>query len=359
MLITDAKCITDYYQALLNRSVDYVGLFYVGVKTTGIFCISTCRARKPKPENVEFYSDSKSALGAGFRPCKVCRPTENAGSAPVDMQNLIYLVQQNPEKRITDAQLKQRGMSPEQVRRWFVQNYGMTFQAYQRNLRMTVAVQELQYGHKVTDVAFDSGYESLSGFAYTYKKLTGKAPSDSSPIILMHRFTTPIGPMIVCATEKGLCLLEFSSRKILEKELTDLQRLLKAQIMIGENAHTRQVEAEITEYFSGQRRHFDVALDMPGTDFQRSVWQALLGVSYGSTASYQDQARKLGKLEAVRAVASANGANRISIIVPCHRIIGKDGSLVGYGGGLARKRWLLEHERRHSLQGSSSEGRLL
>ena len=151
--------------------------------------------------------------------------------------------------------------------------------------------------------------------------------------------------MLACATERGLCLLEFTDRRMLETEFKDLQRLLKARIIAGENAHTRQAETEIGEYFAGRRRHFDVALDTPGSEFQRGVWQSLRALDYGSTHSYQSLAERLGRPSAVRAVAAANGANRIAIIVPCHRVLGKDGALTGYGGGLARKQWLLEHER--------------
>ncbi|MFZ4835169.1 bifunctional transcriptional activator/DNA repair enzyme AdaA [Rouxiella sp. Mn2063] len=348
MQITDARQIDRYYQALLARESEYVGIFFVGVKTTGVFCIATCRARKPKFENVDFYSDFKDALDAGFRPCKICRPTENAHAAPESVMQAIELVRKNPKERISDWQLKQHNISPETTRRWFIKHYGMTFQAFQRMLRINTALQELQGGRRTTDVALDSGYDSLSGFGYICKKLTGNAPSEATRVIQLHRFTTPIGPMFVCATDRGVCLLEFVDRRMLETEFEDLQRRLKARIISGENDHTRQAEREIGEYFAGQRQQFDVKLDAPGSEFQRSVWSALQSITYGSTASYQHQAEIIGNPHAVRAVASANGANRIAIIIPCHRVIGKNGALVGYGGGLARKQWLIEHEQRHS-----------
>lgn len=154
--------------------------------------------------------------------------------------------------------------------------------------------------------------------------------------------------MFVCASKRGVCLLEFVDRRILETEFRDIQRLFNAPILEGENAHTRQTERKIGEYFAGSRFTFDVPLDAPGSAFQQSVWRILQTIPYGQTASYGEQAAKLGKPQAVRAVARANGANRVSIIIPCHRVIGKDGSLTGYGGGLARKQWLLDHERRHA-----------
>ncbi|MEC5341950.1 methylated-DNA--[protein]-cysteine S-methyltransferase [Brenneria populi] len=346
MRITDSAKCDGFYRALLARSSEHVGVFFAGVKTTGVFCISTCRARKPKRENVEFHTDFKSAMDAGFRPCKICSPTENACTAPEFVELAMSLVRQNPKTRLADWQLREKNISPEQLRRWFSNHYGMTFQAFQRMLRVNTALQELKGGRRTIDVAFDSGYDSLSGFGYICKKLTGNAPSEMSRVILIHRFTTPLGPMFVCATETGVCLLEFVDRRMLETEFRDLQRLLKARIIAGENRHTRQAETEIGEYFAGRRRDFAIALDTPGSDFQRRVWHELQAVAYGRTAHYQAIAERIGKPSAVRAVAGANGANRVAIVVPCHRIIGKDGSLTGYGGGIARKKWLLEHEQK-------------
>jgi AraC family transcriptional regulator, regulatory protein of adaptative response / methylated-DNA-[protein]-cysteine methyltransferase len=185
-------------------------------------------------------------------------------------------------------------------------------------------------------------------WARTCRKLTGRAPTEAANVILIHRFTTLLGPMFVCATEHGVCLLEFVGRRMLETEFKDLQQLLRARILTGENAHTRQAEREIGEYFAGTHKRFDLTLDTPGSPFQLSVWQALQAVPYGSTASYGEQAEKLGNPQSVRAVAGANGTNRVAIVVPCHRVMRKDGALSGYGDGLARKQWLLEHEKRHA-----------
>lgn len=346
MKVTDSVQCDTWYQALLARAPEYTGVFYVGVKTTGVFCIAVCRARKPKRENVEFYRDFKSALDAGYRPCKVCRPTENACSAPDYIEQALALVRQTPKVRISDTRLRDSNISPERVRRWFLQHHGITFQAFQRMQRVNVALQELKGGRSATDVAFDSGYESLSGFGYTYKKLTGHSPTMAQQTLLIHRFTTPIGPMFVCASEHGVCLLEFVDRRMLETEFSDLQRLLNARIIAGQNEHIRQAENEIAEYFAGKRLRFTLALDTPGSEFQRRVWQALAEIPCGESTHYQAVAETLNKPTAARAVAAANGANRIAIVIPCHRVIGKDGSMTGYGGGVARKRWLLEHEKK-------------
>jgi AraC family transcriptional regulator of adaptative response/methylated-DNA-[protein]-cysteine methyltransferase len=344
MLVNDDAVCDTWYEALIARASDYVGIFYVGVKTTGVFCIATCRARKPKRENVLFYSSIKSATAAGYRPCKVCRPTENACSAPPEVEKALALLRDHSPTKISDAFLREHQISPEALRRWFLKHHGLTFQAYQRMLRVNDAMQSLKSGRNATDTAFDSGYDSLSGFGYAFKKLTGSSPSDVVNVILIHRFTTPLGPMFVCATEKGVCLLEFTDRRMLETELGDLQRLCKARILAGENTHTRQAVREIDEYFAGIRSQFTVPLDTPGTAFQQQVWQALVLVECGNTDHYAMLAERIDRPAAVRAVANATGANRIAIIIPCHRIIGKDGTMTGYGGGIARKKWLLEHE---------------
>lgn len=350
MLITDDNIIKAYYQALLDRKQSFVGIFFVGVKTTSVFCISICRARKPKFTNVEFYTSFKEALDNGYRPCKICKPTENANQAPEQVENAITLIKENPKVKITDFQLKEQGISPEVVRRWFKENYGMTFQAYQRMYRINNAFQELKQGKNTTHTAFDTSYESLSGFGYTFKKLVGKSPKQSKyeNLILINRLTTPLGPMFICATDNGICLLEFVDRSMLETEFKDLQKLLNATILLGENEHTIQAKKEIEEYFEGKRKIFNVKLEMPGTDFQKLVWNSLQEIKYGKTTTYQEQAKKINNPKAFRAVASANGYNRISIIVPCHRVIGKDGKMSGYGGGIERKKWLIGHENKNA-----------
>ncbi|MCL4109080.1 UNVERIFIED_CONTAM: hypothetical protein GTU68_030992 [Idotea baltica] len=131
---------------------------------------------------------------------------------------------------------------------------------------------------------------------------------------------------------------------MLETEFKDLQRLLKAPILVGENDHIKQAKRELQEYYAGSRQSFEMALHTPGTEFQNQVWQELTSIPFGSTRSYAEQAERIGNPKAVRAVGTANGMNRISIVVPCHRVIGSNGDLTGYGGGLERKRWLLEHE---------------
>jgi AraC family transcriptional regulator of adaptative response/methylated-DNA-[protein]-cysteine methyltransferase len=168
--------------------------------------------------------------------------------------------------------------------------------------------------------------------------------TDGHTVIRLEIFDTPLGKMVACATEDGLCLLEFIDRRAFVTELKDLKRMLRASIEPGSNKHLKATEKELNEYFEGKRKKFDIPLVTPGTEFQNKVWQKLLDIPYGETRSYKQQSIAVGNLGAIRAVGTANGANRISIIVPCHRVIGEDGTLTGYGGGLKRKRWLLDFE---------------
>ena len=187
--------------------------------------------------------------------------------------------------------------------------------------------------------------------------MTSPTQARTLPLVA-HTFETPLGPMQACASLQGLCLLEFTDTARLDHEREDLCRLLRTRIEPGQNTHTMQAEQEIAEYFAGSRQHFDVTLHAPGTAFQQGVWSILQRIPYGRTISYQHEAKALGNPRAIRAVATANGANRISIIIPCHRVIGKDGRLVGYGGGLSRKQWLIAHEQAHrpfNLQGDAEE----
>ena len=158
---------------------------------------------------------------------------------------------------------------------------------------------------------------------------------------------TPLGPMFAYAVEEGICLLEFTDRKMLETEFKTLTKRFNATIIQGANKHFDTLKPQLAEYFAGTRKEFSVPVIFRGTEFQQSVWRMLQQIPYGQTRSYKEQAIAVKKRDAVRAVANANGMNRISIIIPCHRVIGADGNLTGYGGGLWRKKWLLEMERKN------------
>jgi len=335
------------YNIIGTKDPSYEGMFITGVKTTGIFCRPSCRARKPKAENVVFFDSALGALQHGFRPCKICKPMEKLEETPSYITALINELHQDPYLRVKDRDLVERGLEPNHIRRWFKYHHQMTFQAYQRMLRINTAYQKIEKGKSVLDSALESGYDSLSGFNDGYRTIFGEPPtsSDKKEILHITRFTTKVGPMFACASSQGLCLLEFTDRRMLETEFKDLRKRLNAVILPGENPHLQETEAQIKEYFQGIRKSFSISLHTPGTEFQQSVWKILQNIPYGETRSYLEQATILGNPKAVRAVASANGHNRIAIIIPCHRVIGSDGKLVGYGSGLHRKKWLLDLER--------------
>jgi len=334
------------YQALLKRDESFEGLFFVAVKTTGIFCRPTCRARMPKKENVEYFQSAKEALLRGYRPCKVCTPMSPKGKAPEWVGKVLNEVSQGNSHRLSDREIRNVGVDPNRLRRWFKQNYGMTFQAYLRSLRLGTAFGHLANGKKVISTAYDNGYYSLSGFTHSFKKTIGIAPSESNSksIIHVYQILTPLGPMMAASVKQGICLLEFIERKMLESELKDLSKRLDAPLVTSPGPHLKDLKIQLEQYFNGDRKKFDLPLFTPGSDFQKQVWKGLQNIPYGTTRSYKEQAKALGRPKAVRAVANANGANRIAIIIPCHRVIGTDGKLIGYGGGLWRKKRLLALE---------------
>ena len=335
------------YNALLNKDSSFEGIFFVGVKTTGVFCRPTCTARKPKEENVDFFSSPKEALQNGYRPCKVCNPLQLNGEVPEWLKGLLKEIDEKQISRITNSDLKERNIDPARVSRWFKKYHGMTFQTYLRLLRVNKAFGQIKYGEKVAESAFDTGYESLSGFAEAFKKTTGFSPSKSKNrnIITVTRILSPLGPMLAGATEEGICILEFVDRRMLETQIKRLKRIFNAEFVPGQSKHFDELNKQLKEYFEGKRKDFDLQLVIDGTDFQQKIWKELQKIPFGKTRSYQEQAIALGNPKAIRAVAKANGDNRISIVIPCHRVIGKNGELVGYGGGMWRKQFLLNLEK--------------
>ena len=338
------------YKAIVEKDTSFEGVFFTAVKTTGIFCRPSCTARKPKLENVEFLKTSKDCILKGYRACKVCNPLKTISHTPIEFQKIIDEFSENPTIKFKDYDLKQKGIEPSQIRRWFLKNHGITFQAYQRMFRINSAFKKIQNGESITHTAFDTGFESLSGFGDSFKNIFGVSPKNGKQqnIIDLKRIETPLGTMLICATNQGICLLEFTDRKMLETELKSIAKLLNATIIQGYNKYFDTLEIELQEYFDGKRKEFSVPLHTPGTGFQNKVWATLQLIPYGQTKSYKEQAITIGNPESVRAVANANGMNRISILVPCHRVIGSDGQLTGYGGGLWRKKYLLELEEKNS-----------
>jgi AraC family transcriptional regulator of adaptative response/methylated-DNA-[protein]-cysteine methyltransferase len=334
-------------RALMGTDRTYDGVFFTAVKTTGIFCRPGCPARKPLPQNVEFFATVREAMLAGYRPCKRCRPLEAAGRRPDWVERLIARVEAPAAPRLRAADLRSLGVDPDRARRWFLAHYGMTFSAFCRARRLSGALATLRKGGNVDDAQFDSGYASHSGFREAFVRTFGATPGkgDGLESVILDIIESPVGPLIAGADERGVCLLEFSDRRRIEAQIKTLRRRLGRPLVPGRNGLLDRLRLELEEYFAGRRRGFDVPLHAPGTPFQERVWQALLAIPYGEVRSYADIARNVGSPQAVRAVGRANGMNRIAIVIPCHRVVGRDGTLVGYGGGMRRKEWLLDLER--------------
>jgi AraC family transcriptional regulator of adaptative response/methylated-DNA-[protein]-cysteine methyltransferase len=334
-------------RAYLRSDASYDGLFYLGVRTTGIFCRPSCHARKPKTENVEFFSSPKDAVFAGYRPCLKCKPVAG-DDEPAWVGKLLVRIEAKPAARVSERDLTAMGLDPERVRRYFAARYGLTFQAYCRARRLAGAFERIRDGQPIDETVFETGYESHSGFRDAFRKAFGQAPGhvDLANCVRVAWVDTPIGPMIAGATDKGLCLLEFTDRRMLEHQIETIGRRFKVALAPGPHRYLAQLETELREYFAGTRTDFSVPVDAPGSPFEERVWRALLEIPFGETRSYEDIARVVGSPKAVRAVGRANGLNRIAIVIPCHRVVNKSGELGGYGGGLWRKRRLLHLEQR-------------
>ena len=215
---------------------------------------------------------------------------------------------------------------------------------------MGIAMKQIREGAKVIDAQLNMGYESASGFRDAFSKIMGAAPTNfkgNHNILKSSWLDSPLGPLLAIADEDGLYLLEFVERRGLEREIKQLRIKLRASIIPGKNMHLDSIEQELKEYFAGNLQEFRTAIHLLGSVFQKIVWQELMRVPYGETRSYMVQAQAIGRPSSYRAVANANGANQLAIIIPCHRIINSDGKFGGYGGGLPRKKWLLEHEKLH------------
>src|ERR1051326_7559208 len=374
------------YRALVNRDSSFEGIFFVGVRTTGIFCRPTCTAKKPAPENVDFFATSSEALDNGYRPCLRCHPLDRDAHPPRLIERLRAEVERAPDGRVTDKELASMAIDPSTAGRQFKRYYGMTFQAYHRApdgrvtdkelasmaidpstarrqfkryygmtyqadhraRRMGFALSEVRKGCRVHEARNGSGFQSESGFREAFTKLFGEPPTGAKTRgpLFAERIETPLGAMIAVADDQGLRLLEFIDRRATERELSILRNRLRTNVVPGEHRYLTQVREQLADYFAGKNLEFDIPLAPVGSGFQLRAWKILQAIPIGETRSYSWMAKSLGDENARRAVGRANGTNMICIIIPCHRVIRADGTLCGYGGGLWRKKWLLDHEKK-------------
>lgn len=323
-----------------DRSLD--GQFVGAVKTTGIYCKPSCPARRPLRENVEFFWTAREAVNAGYRACMRCKPDE-VGRDREAVAAALKLIDASEEMPGLEELADHVGYAPHHFHRLFKRDVGVTPAAYARAVRAKRAEKALGGNGRITDAIYDAGYSGSSRFYEDTKGRLGMTPSawkngGAGTTIRWAVVDTGLGKMLLAATDKGICRLSFDED---ESELK--RRFPKAIIEKGGDGMTSLVEGAIAAIERpGQMP--DLPLDVQGTAFQQAVWQELRRIPPGETRSYADIAAAVGKPKAVRAAGSANGANNVAVLIPCHRVIRTDGSLGGYAYGLDRKKKLLEME---------------
>ena len=328
-----------------RRDPTYDGLFVFGVKTTGIFCRPSCSSR-PQFAHLEFFRTTGEAVTAGYRPCRRCQPQLANGQLPPWVSRLMSRASDSIAPRVSARDLRALGIQPEQARRWFQKNLGMSFAAWCRGQRLARAFERIRSGDAIDEVALEHGFESHSGFRSAFARIFGKAPGKSrkGDCLRLGLIASPLGPMLAASSNDGLRDLGFADARGLDATFEEMRRLYDLPVVLAENQVLKELRHQLQEYFAGRRRDFSVPLAPVGTPFQQEVWAELQRIPYGGTASYEAVAQKVGSPTGMRAVARANGTNRVCILIPCHRVIAKDGSLSGYGAGVWRKRLLLELE---------------
>src|SRR5881398_2536846 len=246
------------YRALVNRDSSFEGIFYAGVRTTGIFCRPTCSAKKPARENVDFFATPSEALDNGYRPCLRCQPMDPNKRPPKLIERLRTEVERAPGGRLTDKELAALAIDPSTARRQFKRHYGMTFQAYHRARRMGLALSQVRQGGRVEEARNGSGFESESGFREAFTKIFGEPPTLARTLspLFAERIDTPLGAMIAVADDEGLRLLEFIDRRATERELSILRNRLRTNVVPGEHRHLESLRSQLADYFSGKNLEF-------------------------------------------------------------------------------------------------------
>lgn len=341
------------YKIITTRDLRYAGQFIAAIRTTGIYCRPGCPARTPKAENCLYFDTIEAARAAGYRACKRCHPDTPFCPPSMMIDRALAALKADPHKNWSEKDVRGAGWDNSTLRRHFQKRFGMSFLAYARKQRLSQAAKYLQRGERVIAAQLEAGYESASGFRAAYKAQFGVAPSmglagspkaDAASPLFIEWIETPLGRMISIADEQGLFLLEFTDRKNMAGQMARLMRYYTRPILPGTTKISEQIRGELAAYFDGKLTQFQTPLKFAGTAFQSSVWQALTQIPYGQTCSYAQLAQDIGAEKAVRAVASTNARNALAIIVPCHRVIGKNGKLTGYAGGIGRKDALLRLE---------------
>lgn len=330
-----------------DRQLDRAFVF--AVRTTGVYCVPSCPARRPRRENVVFYDNPEAAAAAGFRPCRRCRP--DAALAPVDdlVQQARAWIEAHATESVTLVALGQAlGISPGHLQRVFTQRVGVSPRAYAEALRIGRVKALLREGETVTNALYQAGYGSSSRLYERAGTGLGMTPGayrrKGQGIQITYSIVdSPLERLLVAATARGICALALAN------EDAPLEAFLEEEFPLAERRRDDQSSnthlGPILAYLRGEQPRLDLPLDLSGTDFQRTVWDMLRQIPYGETRTYHDLASQLGRPSAARAVGRACATNPASLVVPCHRALRRDGGLAGYRWGLERKQALLDLER--------------
>ena len=330
------------WAAAVAKDRRFDGQFVTGVLSTGIYCRPSCPARPPKRQNVRFFVDGAAARAAGLRACLRCRPDDIARDEAA-VRAVLDAVQGAEETPRLDELATLTGYSASHLQRLFTRDMGMSPAAYFRALRAERAAVALSEAARVSDAIYDAGYNAPSRFYAESGERMGMAPSawkDGGRGVTIHWavVATSLGTMLVAATSKGICRLSFD-----EGVESLRRRFSNAELIEGGAEFATLVEKVIASVEApGDFAH--IPLDVQGTAFQEAVWRELRRIPPGETRSYAQIAAAVGKPNAVRAAGSANGANNVAVLIPCHRVVRSDGTLGGYAYGLEIKRELLARE---------------
>jgi len=325
-----------------DRTMD--GRFVIAVTTTRIYCKPSCPARRPRRENIRLMADGAAARTAGFRPCRRCRPDDVARDRVAITRALALIATREtppPLAEIAGAV----GYAPHHFQRLFTRAVGVSPAAYGRHLRAQRLAAALDSEARITDAIYDAGYAAPSRAYADAQTHLGMSPSawrtgGAGVTIRFAVAPSTLGPLLIAATDKGLCRISFE-----EDEAALQARFPQARIVAGDGDFTALV-AEVVALVDDPARAHSLPVDVAGTAFQQAVWAALRAIPPGETRSYGEIAAAIGKPGAVRAVGSACGGNNLAVLIPCHRVLRGDGTLGGYAYGLPRKQALLRRERR-------------
>lgn len=332
----------DAWAAVLRRDRSFDGRFVTGVLTTGIYCRPSCAARHPARANVRFFATGADARAAGLRACKRCLP-DDVGRDEAAVLAAIDEIKHSEGQPTLGELADITGYSPTHFQRVFKRATGLSPAAYSRALREERAKDALAGAERVSDAIYDAGYEAPSRFYEGLKGKMGMQPSDwknggEGRVIHWAVIETTLAPMLVAATERGVCCLSFGEGE------ADLRARFPSAELVRGGEEFRELFAAVTEAVEQPGSGAAIPLDVKGTAFQQRVWQELRKIPTGETRSYGELAAALGKPKASRAVGGANGANNIAVLIPCHRVIQGDGSLGGYAYGTRIKAELLKRE---------------